>query len=52
MDVWQAMQERHSVRSYTDKPIEGEVKKKLAAKIAQCNAESGLGHSQILCKVQ
>ena len=47
MDVWQAMQERHSVRSYTDKPIEGEVKEKLAAKIAQCNAESGL-HIQLV----
>ena len=47
MDLLQAMQERHSVRSYTDKPIEGEVKEKLAAKIAQCNAESGL-HIQLV----
>ena len=34
MDLFQAMQERHSVRSYTDQPIEGEVKEKLEHFIA------------------
>lgn len=47
MDLLQAMRDRHSVRSYTSKPIDGEVKEKLSAIIAQCNAESGL-HIQLI----
>ena len=47
MDLLQAMRNRHSVRSYTNKPIEGEVKEKLSALIAQCNGESGL-HIQLV----
>ena len=46
MDILEAMQERHSVRTYTDKPIEGEVLAALEAEIAACNAESGL-HIQL-----
>lgn len=48
MDLLQVMRDRHSVRSYTSKPIEGEVKEKLSAMIAKCNAESGL-HIQLVC---
>lgn len=40
--LWNAMRSRHSVRRYLDRPIEGEVLKKLQAKIAHCSAESGL----------
>ena len=47
MDLFQAMQERHSVRSYTDQPIEGEVKEKLEHFIGECNRESGL-HMQLV----
>ena len=36
------MRERHSVRKYTDRKIEGEVLKKLQDKIDSVNAESGL----------
>lgn len=42
MDVLEAIKNRHSVRSYLDKPIESEIGEKLAAEIANCNAESGL----------
>lgn len=47
MDLIKAMQERHSVRSYLDKPIEGETLAALEAVIAECNAESGL-HIQLV----
>ena len=42
MDLMKAMEERHSVRSYTDKPIEGEVKDSLVSFIDKCAADSGL----------
>lgn len=42
MDLMKAMEERHSVRSYTDKPIEGEVKDSLFSFIDKCAADSGL----------
>lgn len=42
MDIWQAMQERHSVRTYLDKPIEQDKVDALQAAIEQCNKESGL----------
>lgn len=42
-----AMKERHSVRSYFDKKIEGDVKEKLLQYIDQCNLESGL-HMQLI----
>ena len=41
MDLMKAMEERHSVRSYTDKPIEGEVKDSLVSFIDKCAADSG-----------
>lgn len=42
MDLLQAMQERHSVRSYNDRKIEGEVLSSLQNTIHECNTESGL----------
>lgn len=42
MDILQAMEERHSVRAYTERPIEEDVKKKLEEAIHTCNEESGL----------
>ena len=47
MNLQQAMLERHSVRSYTDKPITGEIKEKLTAFIEEQNRESGL-HMQLI----
>lgn len=47
MDVLQAMKERHSVRAYTDKRIEGKVKEDLISFIGQCNRDSGL-HIQLI----
>lgn len=46
MDLWQAMEERHSVRSYTDRKIEGAVLQELSAMVEECNKESGL-HIQL-----
>lgn len=42
MDLLQAINERHSVRSYTDKKIDGSVKRDLQAFIDECNAESSM----------
>ncbi len=42
MNMIEAMAARHSVRSYTDAPIEGEVLEALAASIAEINKASGL----------
>ena len=39
MDLIQAMQERHSVRAYTDRPIEGEVAEKLRDFVRRCAGE-------------
>lgn len=47
MDLLQAMEQRHSVRSYMDKIIEGDTKEKLISFIEQCNKESGL-HMQLV----
>ena len=47
MNLQQAMLERHSVRSYIDKPITGEIKDKLTAFIEEQNRESGL-HMQLI----
>lgn len=46
MDLLQAIETRHSVRSYTEQKIEGEVLAELQSTIAACNAESGL-HIQL-----
>lgn len=41
------IKQRHSVRSYTSKKIDNDIKKQLQDKINQCNAESGL-HIQLV----
>ena len=48
MDIMQAMQERHAVRSYTDEPVSDEVKQVLQAKIDEVNREGNL-HVQMVC---
>ena len=42
MDLLEAIEKRHSVRQYTDKKIESEIKKDLLDVIDKCNRESGL----------
>lgn len=42
MDLLDAMKSRHSVRSYTDRKIEGDVKEQLLLTIDECNREGGL----------
>ena len=47
MDILEIMKKRHSVRSYTDKKIDEDVKKELMEIIDECNNE---GHMHIqLC---
>lgn len=47
MDLMDAMKERHSVRYYSDRAIDGDVGKELLSYIGQCNKESGL-HMQLV----
>lgn len=47
MNLSEAIRERHSVRSYTDKKIEGEIVKELQDEINACNQEGGL-HIQLV----
>lgn len=47
MDILNAMQTRHSVRSYLPKPLEPEVKSALEKEISAVNRESGL-HFQLV----
>ena len=47
MDLFEAMEHRHAVRSYEDRPIAPEAREALLACIAQCNRESGL-HIQLV----
>lgn len=47
MDIAEAMKARHSVRKYTDRKIEGDVKRMLEDEIAACNAEGNL-HMQLI----
>ena len=47
MDIMEAMRTRHSVRSYTGRPIEGETLDALEKLIGECNRESGL-HIQLV----
>lgn len=47
MDLQQAIQARHAVRSYTDRAIEGETLEQLRLVVEQCNRDSGL-HIQLL----
>lgn len=42
MDILQAIEERNSVRSYTEKRIEQDIKADLEKEIEECNQESGL----------
>lgn len=42
MDVLEAIKNRHSVRSYTDMPISGEILSELKKEVDKCNKESGL----------
>lgn len=42
MEILELMKERHSVRSYTDQKIEGDIRKTLLECINECNQESGL----------
>ncbi len=42
MDIMEAMEQRHSVRKYSNKPIENEKLKALNNLIAECNKEGGL----------
>ena len=42
MNILEAIAERHSVRRYTEQPIEGEILSELQNEIETCNAESGM----------
>lgn len=47
MDLMEAIRKRHSVRSYNEKALDGNVKETLLSYIEQCNKESGL-HMQLV----
>ena len=47
MDLTQAIAERHSVRQYQNRPIEGETLAALQRAVAECNAAGGL-HMQLI----
>lgn len=47
MNLLDAIQTRHSVRSYTDQKIEGTVKDELSSFLQECNQASGL-HMQLV----
>ena len=47
MELMEAIRSRHSVRQYTDKPIEAETIAALQDEIDACNRESGL-HIQLV----
>ncbi|MGN0442215.1 MAG: nitroreductase family protein [Acutalibacteraceae bacterium] len=47
MELIEAIRSRHSVRRYTDKPIEAEILNVLQAEIADCNKEGNL-HIQLV----
>ncbi|MGN0679439.1 MAG: nitroreductase family protein, partial [Oscillospiraceae bacterium] len=47
MELYQAMEKRHSVRQYDERPIEPEILGALQAEINECNKESGL-HIQLI----
>lgn len=42
MDFFEAIEQRHSVRSYIDKPITSEIIRELEKEIARCNKMGGL----------
>ena len=47
MDIKEAINTRHSVRQYQDRPIDSELVGKLNALIEECNQQSGL-HMQLI----
>lgn len=47
MDIYEAIKERHSVRSYTNKRIPSDIILQLESEIKECNDESGL-HIQLV----
>lgn len=48
MDIADAVRERHSVRRYTDQPIEPDLRAILREEIERCNAEGNL-HMTLVC---
>ena len=48
MDIKLIIEARHSVRSFTDQPIEGEVRSKLEKLIDECNIEGNLNINLVL----
>ena len=48
MDILEAMQQRHSVRRYLDKPIPADIRARLQQEIDTCNREGSL-HLQLIC---
>lgn len=48
MDILEAMQQRHSVRRYRDKPIPADIRAQLQQEIDVCNREGNL-HLQLIC---
>ena len=48
MDILEAMQQRHSVRRYRDKPIPADIRARLQQEIDACNREGNL-HLQLIC---
>lgn len=48
MDILEAMQRRHSVRQYVDRPIPTDVRERLQREIDACNREGAL-HLQLVC---
>ena len=50
MTTYEAMEQRHSVRRFTDKPLEESAVKELQAEIDAVNKESGL-HIQLVTNV-
>ncbi|MBR4203300.1 MAG: hypothetical protein IKQ93_06980, partial [Candidatus Methanomethylophilaceae archaeon] len=48
MDFDRAIEERHSVRQYTDRKIEGDVLRQLQDEISRINGESGMSIHLVL----
>ena len=48
MDILEAMQRRHSVRQYADRPIPSAIRQQLQREIDACNREGDL-HLQLIC---
>ncbi len=48
MTIREAIDARHSVRAYTKRPIDGEIRKSLEDEIEACNAQSGLSMRLVL----